>query len=393
MSTEPRILGDWLESYMEYTNESEPPDSYRLWSGISTIAAVLRRKVFLLWHAPIYPNMYIVLIGPPGRCRKGTAMGQAQPFLRELGIRLSSNSITREALIRELQEAKATDHDEEGIPIYHASLTVFSKELTVFLGYKNNVLMSDLTDWYDCDDHWIYKTKTQGEDHIIGVWLNLVGATTPELIRSSLPEDMVGSGLASRCIFVYEENKGKIVVDPFITQKHTALQQKLISDLWRISSLSGQFRVTEDFIERWCGWYPVQDRETDFHDPRFAGYLERRPTHLLKLSTILSASRSDDKLVSSYDFDRALRILKQVEVKMPYTFQGMGRNPQADLLMKILVFLEARKEVTHAELLQRFYNDADDRTLNLILDTLVNMKYVLRAGSKLKYVGKRKDTV
>ena len=103
-----RILDDWIDSYLKYTDVSEPPKTYRLWSAIATISAVLQRKCYFQWGAlTFYPNMYIILIGPPA-ARKGTAMDQARPFLEKLDIKMAAEAITREALIREL--GKATDN-------------------------------------------------------------------------------------------------------------------------------------------------------------------------------------------------------------------------------------------------------------------------------------------
>ena len=51
----------------------------------------------------IYPNMYIILIGPSGRCRKGTAMRMGFEILKNVGVKVVSESITREALIRQMK--------------------------------------------------------------------------------------------------------------------------------------------------------------------------------------------------------------------------------------------------------------------------------------------------
>ena len=127
MST--RLLKDWLESYLIYTAKSEPPILYKTWTAISVIAACMRRKCKFQWGTiSVYPNLYIVLVGPPGRCRKGTAMTVGENMLRELGIKLSSSSITREALVHQLKTSSDTHIDEGGKMYLHSSLTIFSKE-------------------------------------------------------------------------------------------------------------------------------------------------------------------------------------------------------------------------------------------------------------------------
>jgi len=82
---------------------------------------------------------------------------------------MAAEATTREALIRALKEAGGTSVGDMVVgdgaisQLYlHCSLTVYSQELTVFLGYNNMQLMSDLCDWYDCRESWTYRTKNMG---------------------------------------------------------------------------------------------------------------------------------------------------------------------------------------------------------------------------------------
>ena len=358
---------------------------YRLWTGISVIAACLRRKCVMNWGTlDIYPNMYIVLVGPSGRCRKGTAMSQGMAFLREMGIKLAAESITREALIRELKESFDTQVDPVTNQMHmHASLTIYSQELTVFLGYNNLPLMSDLTDWFDCRDTWVYRTKHMGTDEIQGVWVNLIGATTPDLIKSTLPRDAIGGGLTSRMIFVFEPRKEKTVVSPFLSADDRIMQKLLMDDLQQVCVMAGKFTVTDEFIDRWIPWYENYDKTPPpFNDDKFAGYFERRPMHLLKLSTIMSASRSNSMKVTDVDFDRAMDILNRTEVKMPFAFTGYGKNPAYSVMESIASIIRKRGVIAYDEILRVYRHEVDKRGLDAIVDTLKACKAI-----RIEYAG------
>ena len=240
-----RILPDWIDSYLKYAHNSEPPESYKLWSAISAIAACLQRKCFFNWEGVLYPNLYIVLVGP-STARKGTAMKPIQQFLRELGIKMAADETSRQKLIQRLKGSGS--HSIEKSIIIHSSLTVFSKELTVFLGYKNQELMANLCDWYDCDPSWTYATIARSDETITNVWINLMGATTPELIQLSLPIAAVGGGLTGRIIFIYEEKKGKLVLVPRKTHEEIELEQTLLNDLGKIKLLSGEIGITDGWL-------------------------------------------------------------------------------------------------------------------------------------------------
>lgn len=376
-----RNVNDWIDSFLKYTDNSEPPETYRMWTAISVIAGALQRKCFLSWGELIfYPNLYVVLVGPSGKCRKGTAMGVGARFLREVGINMASEAITREALIRELSGTEEQDINPNTDNIYiHSSLTIYAQELTVFLGYNNLSLISDLTDWYDCRDTWTYRTKNMGTDEIVGVWVNLIGATTPDLIRSALPQDAIGGGLSSRMIFVFEEKKGKTVPAPFLTKEDQELRSKLLNDLERIHMLRGEFSVTEEFIEHWIHWYEEQEEDPPFYgDDRFDGYVNRRPNHIMKLCMVLSASKDDKMLITERTLRRAIEVLKITERKMHYTFSGYGIAESADITSRVMATIEraGEKGIHKNDILRMQHFNIDSvQQLNDILVKLVYIKF------------------
>lgn len=382
----PRRCSDWINSYMQYTENSEPPKLFHTWTAISTIAAVLQRKCMLNWgHLRFFPNMYIVLVGPPGKVRKGTAMSFGSNMLSKLQVKISADSVTREALIRNLSEAQESIIDEAtGAMRFHSSLTVYAPELVVFLGYNQQQLMMDLTDWFDCgkgpDGTWTYQTKHQGTDNIIGIWVNLIGATTPDLLRSSLSMDAIGGGLTSRIIFVFEDQKYKSCPLPFISDKDALIGEDLYYDLEQMLMLKGEFKYTQNFVELWKEWYTNSDASPVFDDPRLAPYCERRPVHVMKLSMICSASRGDDMQLKRCDLERSISIIEKTEHNMPAVFSGIGKSPHADVLAKVMneVGMAGSGGISLQALQRKFYHDADARVLQLIIQTLENMGFLHR---------------
>ena len=376
-----RALKDWIDSYLDFVDNSEPPQMFKLWCAISLIASALERKCFLSWGTlTFYPNMYVVLVAPSGKARKGTAMSPALTMLEEINVKLAAEAITREALIQTLAESADSTPNDDGTLDNHCSLTVWSPELTVFLGHQNFQLMSDLTDWYDCRSSWTYRTKNQGTDIIKGVWVNLLGATTPDLIRSALPMDAIGGGLTSRMIFVYEPRRGKIVPTPFLSNEDKALRVQLMNDLADIRMMKGMFKVTKEFVELWIDWYSAQEDNPPFKDNRFDGYIERRPNHVMKLAMVCSASRSESMVISDKDLTRAINILTETEKKMPFTFSGMGRSNASDIVASIMSEIASRGEkgIPLKELMQLYYRDADGVLMDKILSQLTIMGFATR---------------
>lgn len=378
-----RELANWIDSYLEYTENTESPTSYHQWCGLSTIAGALQRRCYLQWGLAetIYPNLYVVLIGPSGRTRKGTAIGIAKDFLkRTAGITVVPESSSgRQAMILAMKRASKNFEDPiDGKIKFHCSVTAFSEELSVFLGQGDIAYLSNLTDWYDSKDDWEYETVGRGKDSLQGLCLNLCGGTAPDWIQSMIPHEALGGGFTSRVIFVVEEKKRKIVPEYLVDDATRELGGKLLRDLERIGNLSGEMTFSEEGKNAYTSWYIDQDTKLSSGNPavpdtRFAGYCERRATHLRKLMIICSASRSDDLKLTRADFDRAKGLLESVEKNMGRTFGGLGKARASDETDTVMSFIEAMGTTTRKMVLSKFYRDIDPMTLAGIEMTLQQM--------------------
>ena len=377
-----RNCEDWIDSYVQLTDNSEPHEIYRRWTAISVMASVLQRKCWLNWVGTMtfYPNMYIVLVGPPA-ARKSTALSQGQGFLDHLQISVAANKITPEALIMALEEA-STSSAIDGVTAIHSSLTAYCSELTTFIGNNNGNnssrdLLTYLTDWFDCPHKWEYRTKGSGTNNIVNLYFNMIGATTPALIRTSLPLDTIGSGLASRMIFVHSHTKGKKVARPFQNEKEKQLENLLVKDLEQIYLMKGNFKPTSKFVDSYENWYQqAADVEEINNDVKFEHYCSRRQIHLLKLCMILSASRTDEMILDEVDFLRAHNLLLYTESKMSSTFAGVGKSSFADVTQRLYLELAGKGIMARSEILRKYYHDISATELDVILSTLEEAKLI-----------------
>jgi len=267
---------------------------------------------------------------------------------------------------------------ESGKQLYHSSLTIFSNEFTVFLGYHNRELIAALCDWYDCHERWTYDTIKRDREEIVGVWVNLLAGTTPDNIQSSLPMEAIGGGLTSRIIFVNEEKRNKLVIFPTATNKELALQEMLVHDLEQIALMSGTFRFTEDSMDYYADWCYAADKNPPFQDRKFDGYCGRRRNHLNSLAMVCSASHSSSLVITKDDFERAAELLAEVEVKMGTVFRGIGKSDVSSLVNDAIIFFHnsATPDIPMWQFARRFEGDADKFTIDRVLTTLEAMKYI-----------------
>lgn len=400
----PREVNDWLSGYLKYSEGSEPPRSYHTWCGLSLIAGALQRRVFLEWgFETIYPNIYVVLVGPSGKARKGIAIGIAKDMLSDVtGVTIAPNSTSREALVKKMKESGGNYNiPGTGQIKYHCSVTIFSEELSVFLGQKDTKFLANLTDWYDSKDRWEYETIGRGNEFINGVCCNFLGGTAPDWIQSMLPQEAIGGGFTARIIFVVEETKGKTVPKHTLSTSDLRLREALVNDLSRINNMAGPFSFDKDGERTYTQWYENYDKELasgkyPVNDPRFSSYCERRATHLRKVAMLMSASRGDSMQITSHDITRALEVMNKAEMKMHKTFGGLGRSKIAGITHDVLEFIQQLGSVPRSTLLVKFHNDVTVQDLKMIEDLMDQMKVVettiLSGGEKIyKWKGYRKN--
>lgn len=331
--------------------------------------------------------MYIILVSPAGTARKGTAMAPVGSFLKKARIPTCGEKITPEALIKLLADTKTVTPttDPQCLPVLHSSLTVFSPELITFLGYNNLAFMALLTDFYDCPDNWKNTTKNKGVNEIDGLFLNLLGATTPEIIQSALPMDAIGGGFTSRIIFVYEEKRGKVIPFPEKTEEERELEKTLTEDLKVISKLSGEFALSPEAKVAYGEWYTKEAAQEGQFPESFRGYESRRSTHLFKLSMCLSAAKSDDLIIEADDIRDAIQIIERTEVKMFKTLNAVGSNDILIAMKRIMEYLENNPYVTNMDIIRMNIRNFSEQDISTkVIPTLTSARLIQEMGFEEK---------
>jgi hypothetical protein len=333
-------------------------------------------------HSEIYPNQYVVLIGPSG-VRKGEPLKIAKKFLTSIGSNLIAESITREALIRRMKGDKTTYHTGE--VKMQSAVSLVSEEFSVFLADKAPSFLADLTDWYDSGEKWTYETKNQGTDEVLGLCVNILAAMAPDWIPVTLPQSAIGGGFTSRILFIVEHRKGKNISNPNTLGANDPLRKALEADLEMIQTLSGEMEFDRDAMEEYERWYLREEKRTAagspaISDPKFAGYVSRRATHLKKISMACSAARSNSLTISRMDLLRARTLMEQAEVQMAEVFGKFGRAANAEMTQTVLEYVKGKGRVRRSEVMQMFYRDIDSTTMEVIESTLIASRFMRKTG-------------
>ena len=378
-----RLLKNWLDAYMEFTQHSEAPDRFHKWTGIATIAGALRRRVYIeMGYFRWRPNFFIFFVAPAGIVSKSTTVNIGMSLLREVeGINFGPEALTWQSLVKELADSKEEYlvGEEEGEPQYitMSAITVAASELGTFLDPDDRQLISALISLWDGkeDGAWEKWTKKDGKEKIVNPWFHLIGCTTPTWIARNCNQDFVIGGFASRSIFLYADKKRKLVPYPSreMPSNFELQREVLITDLREIAELKGVYELTEDTYKWGEKWYERHYYEEPEHlrDEKFRGYLARKQTHIHKVAMVLAASCRDEMVITAEDLKLADKEVTAVEEYMPKVFGEIGQDEKQQLAIDIFNFIFPHGSMTKLEVYRHFlrvmpYDDFEDRIRSLI---------------------------
>lgn len=352
----PRVLGNWLTSFLDYSSFGEAPKHMYFWAGVSAVAGALRRRVWIdQAYFRWYPNFYICLVAPPGIVSKSTTAGVAMNLLRQVpGIKFGPDVVTWPALVEAFSEA-TEGFDYAGAIHPMSAMTLESSEFGNLLDPQDKQMVDLLVSLWDGKQGTFQKsTKHSGSDTVENPWINLIACTTPSWIAGNFPEYMIGGGFTSRTIFVYADAKAKFVAYPGLAVPATLqkLEADLVNDLTHIAqNLVGEYVLSPDAVAWGEAWYArhYSTRSANLDPERFGGYIARKQTHIHKLAMVLAAASSDSMVITADHLDVAYTMITDLEPDMQFVFSKIGRTDTSLYAERIINFVEARTEVEYQE--------------------------------------------
>lgn len=346
-----------LEAFCKYTEDTEVPAVFAVWSAIATVSAVLGRNVFVdQGFFVIYPNIYTVLVAGSAKCRKSTSIGIAEDFLKEVRpqINLLSQKMTPEGLIAALGGMFGSEGDTQVIPAAIGIAIVDEFSTLIDKNSFKNGMIALLTDLYDAKD-FEYLTRSRGKEMVRNPCLSILGGSTIQWIKESIPVISIGGGFTSRFVFVYKDQRERLVPWPTMTEENRKRRLDIIHDLNEIAKLQGAFGLEPKALELYKKEYvEFYEHSPLMDDSALTGYAGRRHHILLKVSIVVSASRRDDKLITQSDMVIAMNFMRRAEKMMPKILRAIESEKVGDVYEEILQFIIRRKIVDRTEVVRRF---------------------------------------
>lgn len=373
----------WLRDYVDYTAGHEAPEDFHVWVGLTIVGAVIRRKAwFNNVFYNLYPNLYTILVAPPGIGKKTTAINIGVSLLRSAdpACRIVAEKVTTEALAKTL--SKPTEHAKAsgGLKIESsAEGLLVAPELTVFLGREqyNESLIMFLTRLYDCADIQEVETISRGKEKLQNVCVAMVGATTPSEIHNAIGKSARGSGFMSRLCIIQKESSPRII--PFAVRPDDTVKEMLINGLQRIAkNCVGEFTF-KGAAREWYIDYYKRHNQAKQAAKRAIDNIERQPDQLLKLAMIMSACERDDMAFDEDLLQRSFNILAIAAQNNGETMRMIDATERGKLTQHVInAVKESGGVIGRASLVKRVYRyGISARELEQIMQTLMDGEIIV----------------
>lgn len=380
-----------LPAVCKYTEGMEAPPEFVVWSTIVTLSAVLGRDCFIdQGYFTIYPNVYVVLVASSARCRKSTSISIAKDFLDSLPNRVNvlGQKMTPEALIGALSGMEVKEGESMIIPSAIGVAIVSELSTLVDRNSFKSGMIALLTDLYDCKD-FEYITRKRGRELVKNPFLSVLGGSTIQWIKEAIPEISIGGGFTSRVIFIYKDSRTKLVPWPVVTEEQRFLREAIIHDLAEIHKMRGPFALDDAALELYKEEYTLFNTHNPLmDDDGLSGYANRRHHTLLKVAMCVSASHSDDRLITYNDLKMSLNLMKVAESSMPLVLRALVSKEVGDIFESIVMFLMKNKVVSKSMLVKQYRHKMTSAELDILMRTLedegvVNIEF---DGKSVRYV-------
>jgi len=383
------------ESFIDCVSpHTDIPDTFIIWSALSLVGAALKNNVyFQIGTYTLYPNMFIVLVGPPG-VGKGASMSILEQMIIDTKpnqvVNMLSDRITAERIIERISDGWSTAPQLKNMQLVlgkndHNCL-LFSSEIRVLLGASDWMLEFLEEAWSKTT--YEYQTKNKGNVAIDNMCCSLLAASVPDFLRNVNREAhmVITGGFSSRCLFIYAENPSKDLPFPEPLKKNLkskALYDNLILDLQEIGTLRGEFVIDTGARLRFEAFLRLNRAASSKDDSEaVANFRARIKAHVLKLAMIFSVSRDNTLHISEMDMINAIAEVQKILVSLSKLFRGAGEGMDAAVTARVQDFIEKYGRVSKKEIFKALHRHLNSpEALDRILYVLESIGYCVVVNS------------
>lgn len=294
-------------------------------------------------RAMLYPNLYTLLVAPPG-VGKNQSIDLAMELVYAAkgrdhnGFHIAPDSLTRASLVDTLAESSRKILRPSGGLLEFHSLFIPSAEFGVLVSAHDLDFLSVLNKIFDCGR--VHRERRRGnnlDQEIINPQLNILAGSQPGFLGSLLPEEAWTMGFTSRLLMIYAATG--VQVSYFDAQEpRPELERELVLGLQSMSKVLGAMTWDLEAVKAMEEWAREGAQPVPQHS-KLQHYLPRRPLFCLKLAMASAMSDGQRMDIQLRDFLRARTWLLDAEALMPDIFRDMAGKSDHQVLQELHFFL------------------------------------------------------
>lgn len=282
-------------------------------------------------RGPIWPNVYCILVAYPGVGKTVTIEEAERYYMQTPEPHKAPTSLTGSSLVDAMKKNQRIVRGKD-IDLDYNSMFITADELTAFMHKYDDEVIGIMSQFYGPREYAQWRRGNELRLKIERPQLNVLCGSTPSNLMNLMPENAWEQGFTSRFVLVFSDER--INNDDFSTGSSNHINDDMVHDLRIISSLIGDFKVTDEYREAVNLWREAGEPPTPTH-PKLMHYTTRRRVHLYKLSMVSAVDRGDVLLLTKSDFERALGWLVEAESTMGDIFKAGGQSADSQAIDEI----------------------------------------------------------
>lgn len=344
---------DLITDYCQLTEGIISPDLFKLWSGISLTAGALERRVWArVGDFSTYPNLYILLVAPPGVGKQVIETVQdlwqlvAEPGTTSPALHVAPDSVTKAALVDVLAESRRSFLPSQGPLLTYHSLLVAAEEFGVLLPAYDQEFIANLNKIFNNPNSYKERRRT-GNVRKLEIelpQLNILAGVAPSYFVGTFPEEAWNTGFARRIIMIYSSEtpfRELFRESPDLSQQ----QDHLLRRLSHLAGLHGQMKWTQEAAELLAEWHRAGGGKGGPPVPghsKLEHYSRSRTMHAIKLTVVSAVARTGQLVIELVDVRRAIAWLLEAEALMPDIFRAMQGRSDSQVIEEMHYFVQAQ---------------------------------------------------
>lgn len=351
--------GGWFSHYLEYTRYNEAPMSYHVLCSLALAGVCLGRKVWLSFgEEPVLPVVNTLIVGPPGKVKKTTAINLMRMLVEEAAIcPVFADKLTPESF----QSALSRDGGHQ---------LLSAPELSYLLGKQkyNEGLIQLILRLADFPKEIKVETQTRGIEFVERPTVTIVGGTTPSLLFNSTPGETSSSGFLSRFLVMVEETTHRC----FPLPKMGAGKSNIIDIMKWLTSVRGELVLSQPGEDVYFSWYRRQWETLRSSDSATMSEVKARSSvHALRIAMLMHLVSCSDMRICDNCIKSAISLVEYIESKLPHLIKEMEGTTTAretDFVIDHLIRLNGITD--HTTLLRKVANRMNSRQFKQHIQTL-----------------------